>query len=222
MEKQITGLKKRQQIKKANNAMLLWVIAASAAVTVCAVLAYFLIGQMIFNQRIISAKTKTNSTLKQNKETFETIKSEVTKLLSNQNLNTLKVSPDDTALQVVVDALPTNDDRAALGTSLQDIVLSRSGVMIESMSVVEGNVASSVEDVVDTSVPQEIPFSLVLIGSYGQITQAIADMERSIRPIKIDTMKLEGSGTRLRASITARTFYLPAKSVELKTETIEP
>lgn len=216
----MTGLKKRQQIKKANNTMFLWVIAASVAVTICLVFGQFLFRQFMFNTRIYNEKAKTESILKQNKATFETIKGDVNKLLSNQSLAALKAAPEDTPLQVIVDALPTSDDRAALGTSLQQVVLSRSGVSIESMSVTDGGLVSS--DTPASDQVQEIPFSLVLIGTYDQVAQAVADMERSIRPIKIDSIQLDGSGARLRATIAAKTFYLPAKSVELKKEAIKP
>lgn len=223
---QITGIKKRQQIKKANNTMLLWVIIASVVVTVCLVIAQYLVQQLIFNQKVISAKADTNAILTSNIKTFETIKLEVNKLVSNQQLSNLRVAESDTALQVIVDALPTSDDRAALATSLQSTILSRSGVSIESLSVTgEGGVAPVEDDgsvpAADDEQPIEIPFSVTLVGNYAQITQAVADMEHSIRPILIDRLQVEGSGDRLRATIAAKTYYLPARSVELKTQSIK-
>lgn len=227
MEKQhITGLKKRDKIQKANKTMFIWVVAASAAIAICAVLAQFLIRQMIFNQEVLDAKSKANSALVANKETFELIKAEINKLISDTSLASLKVAETDTALQVIVDALPTSDDRAALATSLQQVVLSRSGVTIESINVTDSTPASieseNLVDATDSSVPKEIVFNLVLIGNYGQISQAITDMEHSIRPFSVERLQIEGSGTTLRASISAKTFYLPAKTMEIKKETLKP
>lgn len=223
MEKQVTGIRKRQQIKKANNTMFLWVVAAAAALTVCLVTSVFLVKQLMFNQRIIDAKDTTKKTLVKNKETFGSIKTEVNKLTANSQLNSLKVEQTDTTLQVIIDALPTADDRAALATSLQQVVLAPSGASIESLSVTDGAVAVEDETAADTTgAPVAVNFTIVLNGNYEQIGRAIADMERSIRPITVEQVQIEGTGTVLRASIYAKTYYLSAKSVELKTETIKP
>ena len=226
MEKRTTtGIKKREKIQQANKMMFVWVVAASAAVAICLVLAQFLIRQMIFNQKIISVKAQTNATLVTNKQTFETIKSGIDKLISDSSLNALKVAPTDTALQVIIDALPTSDDRAALATSLQQVVLSRSGVSIDSISVTDQSslaTAGSTGNVASAVTPQDIVFNVVLIGNYAQISQAISDMERSIRPFYVERLQIEGTGTQLRASINAKTFYLPAKSMNLKIEALKP
>lgn len=226
MEKRTTtGIKKREKIQQANKTMFLWVVVASAAVAICLVLAQFLIRQMIFNQKVISVKGQTNKTLVTNKQTFETIKSGVDKLISNNSLSSLKVAQTDTALQVVIDALPTSDDRAALATSLQQVVLSRSGAVIDSISVTDESSilpAGTVVETADSSTPQEIKFNFVLVGNYSQIGQTIADMERSIRPFSIDRLQIEGNGSQLRASVSAKTFYLPAKTMNVKTEALKP
>lgn len=220
----ITGLKKREKIQKANKTMFVWVVAASAAVAICIVLVQFLVRQLVFNQKIISAKGKADSTLLKNKETFEEIKTEVNKLISNSSLTALRVAETDTALQVVIDALPTADDRAALATSLQQVVLSRSGVGIQSISVTDTTSISATDEdlAADSSTPQEIVFNLVLVGNYTQISQAVSDMERSIRPMSVESLQLEGSGNQLTATISAKTFFLPAKTMEVKKEALKP
>ena len=49
-------------------------------------------------------------------------------------LGKLKADPSDTALQVVIDAMPTEDDRVALLASLQQIIFAKSGVHVEAIS----------------------------------------------------------------------------------------
>lgn len=226
MEKRTTtGIKKREKIQQANKTMFLWVVIASAAVAICLVLAQFLIRQMLFNQKVIGVKGQTNSTLVSNKKTFETIKSGVDKLISNNSLSSLKVAQTDTALQVVIDALPTSDDRAALATSLQQVVLSRSGAVIDSISVTDQSSIVTPGTAVaapEVTTPQEIKFNFVLVGNYSQINQTISDMERCIRPFSIDRMQIEGNGSQLRASMSAKTYYLPAKTMSVKTEALKP
>ncbi|MBC7746833.1 hypothetical protein H7Y40_02540 [Pedobacter sp.] len=227
MEKRtMTGMKKREQIQKANKTMFLWVVVASAAVAICLVLSQFLVRQGLFNQKVLNAKSDTNSVLVTNKKDFEVIKTGINKLISDSNLSSLKVAETDTALQVIIDALPTADDRAALATSLQQVVLSRSGVSIDSISVTDQSAAvvdpSATATATESSTPQEILFNVVLVGTYAQIGQAISDMEHSIRPFSVERLQIEGSGAQLRASISAKTFYLPAKTMNLKTEALKP
>lgn len=205
--------------------MFLWVIVASIAIAICLVLGQFMVRQLLFNNKIIGAKNEAHATLQSNAESFKTLKQEVNKLISNQNLSSLRVSETDTALQVIIDALPTSDDRVGLATSLQQIVLARSGVGIESINVIDGGqtIGGIAGEVPVASVGvTEIPFTVVIIGNYDQIQKALGDLEKSIRPISIDRIEIDGSGTQLRAAIAAKTFFLPAKTVEVKQETIKP
>jgi hypothetical protein len=212
----LTGLKKRQQIQQANRTMFIWVVAAAVAFAVCVVLAQFMIRQLLFNNMIIGEKSKTQQVLDSNLTTFEELKKEVAKLNADPNLNALKINETDSVLQFIIDALPTNDDRAVLGTSLQQVVLARSGVSIESISVTQQGVVAdpSGAEASNSNTPTEISFDVILGGNYDQIRTAVFDMERSIRPINIKLVKLEANGKSLRATINASTFYLPGKSVK--------
>lgn len=226
-KKAITGIKKRQQIKNANQTMFLWIIAASVAVAVCLVLGQFMLRQFIFNNKIISAKNQAYDTLRDNKESFGELKNEVNKLVSNQSLSKLKVAESDTSLQVIIDALPTTDDRVALANSLQQVILARSGVAIESITVVDGGTvttgaASDATTPTPSNAPISVPFTVVVKGNYDQIRQAVGDLEKSIRPMSVDRVLLEGSNNELRATIIAQSHYLPAKSVQVTTESIKP
>ena len=222
----LTGLKKRQQIQQANRTMFIWVAAASVALAICLVLAQFMVHQLMYNNKVIGEKTKTQQTLDRNLQTFDSLKKAVTKLTANSDLTALRVSETDSALQVIIDALPTNDDRAVLGTSLQQVVLARSGVGISSINVTQTTMPVDPTAVTTApttvSTPTEILFDIVIVGNYDQIASAVKDMERSIRPISIDSIKLEGSGQQLSATIAARTYYLPGKTVELTKKPVTP
>ena len=64
-------------------------------------------------------------------------------------------------------------------------------------------------------------FSVVISGSYDKVVNLIRDIERTIRPIKLTSVSLNGSDQSLRVSIDAITYYQPARSVELKKEAIK-
>lgn len=214
----LTGVKKRQQIEQANKTMFLWIIAASVAVAVCLVLAQFMVRQFVYNSKVIGEKAKAQQILDRNIDSVDSLKQEVNKLIANNELTALRVSPSDTALQVIIDALPTSDDRAGLATSLQQVILARSGITIDSISVTGQSISSDATATATTNVstPIEIPFNITVVGDYAKLTQTITDLERSIRPISVDVIDVQGSGSTLRATISAKTFYLPPKSVEVQ------
>lgn len=216
-----TGTRKRQQIRTANKTVFIWIIVASIVVGICGVASQFLIRELIFKNKIYSALTDTNRTLKKNAQSYEGLKTEVNKLIADNNLAMLKKGENSTALQVVIDALPTEDNRPALASSMQTEVLGPAGVKIDSFSVIDaGSPAAATSADAGTATPFD--FSFVIIGNYDQILQAMSNMERSIRPISVKTIDLQGSGGSFRANITATTYYQPAASISLGERTVQP
>lgn len=229
--RKLTGLKKRQQIDKANKTMFVWVAVASVVVAFALVAAQFMFKQAAFNQKIISAKSETRETLESNLKTADALKEEVNKLIANSALSSSKPKSSSAPgapaaksnnLQVVLDALPTENDPAALTASLQHAVLDQSGVSIERLSATSGDIIGENIAVAANDQPVEMPFNMVINGNYEQIKRAFTDMERVIRPMTIKTITIQGSDNQLRATIDGVTYYLPAKTVDLTTETIKP
>lgn len=72
--KQLTGIKKRQQIAQANKMIFVWVIIASVVISLCGVTAQFLFRQAAFNQKVIGAKLETQGTLSDNLENVQELK----------------------------------------------------------------------------------------------------------------------------------------------------
>lgn len=218
----LTGIKKRQQIKSANKMVFAWIVAASLVVGVCGVVAQFLIRQLTFNNTIYGTLTQTQSTIEKNINAYDGLKSSVVKLLADSNLNSLTNGKNSNALQVIIDALPTEENRSSFATSMQTKVLGPSGVAINSFSIIgaEGD-ATTVEAIPGTDA-SSFSFTFSISGSYEQIRQAIRDMERSIRPITFEAINIQGTSQRLETNITAKTYYQPAKSIQLKEEERKP
>ena len=61
-----TALRKRTQISKANKTMFIWVAIASALVSFVLVTSFFLSQKLIFNEKILTEKNHTITTLDQN------------------------------------------------------------------------------------------------------------------------------------------------------------
>lgn len=213
----LTGLKKRQQIEVAGRIMFVWIAIAAVAVSFCIATGQFLFSKWVHNNKVIVAKTNASDTLSKNIVNSESLKQNVDALVANQALASVKTNPEDQNTKSVLDALPTVFDSAALGTSLQQAILNRSGVAVENITVPQDLAGGQAT----TSIPQEMKFSFVISGGYQQIQNAILDIERTIRPIKITSMNLTGSDTNLRASVEAVTYFQPAKSVTLGQEVIK-
>lgn len=68
---------------------------------------------------------------------------------------------------------------------------------------------------------QAVGFNMSFSGSSEAVTNAIKNIEESIRPISINSLKLEGTDSKLTASIAAVTYYTPSVDLELGTKTVE-
>lgn len=224
--KQATALRKRQQIEKANRSMFAWVAGASVIVAFAVVAAQFMIQQGMFNEKVLNEKRATDRTLSQNLEAVDTLKGEVNTLLANNSLAAARAQSDDSNLQVVLDALPPTQDSLNLGTSLQSVLLGGNVQRIDSL-IVDAAAAAQDEFVQDasqvgTTGPVEIPFQFTINGNYDQIKNALLALERSIRPIQVRAINIEGSDNSLTATIDAVTYYQAGKTIELQEKTVTP
>lgn len=213
----LTGLKKRQQIELAGRNMFIWVVVAAIAVSFCLATGQYLFSKWEYNNKVIGAKYKATDTLGKNISAAQELKKQVDALVANNDLASVKTDPNDSTTKSVLDALPITNDSAALATSLQQAILNRSGVSIESITVpAESGDATNVP-----STPQEVKFSFVVTGSYDKIKTLTHDLERTIRPIKVTGITMNGNDASLRATFDAVTYYQPAKSVKATMEVIK-
>ncbi len=227
--KQLTGLKKRQQIANANKMIFVWVIVASVAIAFCGVTMQFLIRQAIFNQKIIGAKLETQSTLSKNLDNVNKLKENVDALQADTRLAKVKANPEDTNLKVVLDALPTSDDRTALGASLQQVILPKSGVDTSDIATVAaGGSESAATDLTSTSVSATAStaptadFTFASTGDYDRIKTMLGDLERTIRPINVKKLSLQSTDGRVKATVEGVTYYSPQQTVQLGKKTLKP
>jgi hypothetical protein len=222
------GLKKRQQIEHASRSMFLWVAAASVAVSICVVTGQFLFQKWTYNNRVLTAKYKAADTLNKNINNAKQLQDAVNALVSNNDLASVKTNASDPNTKSVLDALPSKLDATALGTSLQQAILSRSGVTIEGINVpADTAVATTAGTTTATtaatagSTPQEMKFDFTVSGSYDKIRSMLLDLERTIRPIKVTSISLNGDDTNMTAAVSAVTYYQPSKSATIKQEVVK-
>lgn len=219
-EKQV-ALRKRQQIENAGRTMFMWVAISAALVGLAGVVGVSLFERMVFNQRILSAKNTTVSTLKHNNSVVDELKDNVRLLNTNANLYKTPRLAGSEPISAVLDALPASANAEAFGASLQEKLLNADGVSIDLLSPLS---ATSSEDSDDESVGEiAFQFSVSTAASNASaLKEVLRNLEKSIRAIDITSLTIEQQNNKITLSGEVRTFYQPAAQVELKEKAVKP
>lgn len=219
MDKPTAGLRKRQQIGRANKVMFLWIVGASIIVGVSAVLVVFLVQRIVFDEKVINEKYRTATVLEKNLNKVEALKQEIQVLDSNEALASVRLDETKPSVQTVLDALPADANSTALAASFQYKLLSGvSDVVIETLSVTPSGDDGS-------SNAGEIGFNFsVSTGkdNYDSLREVLDKLERSIRPIRVESAIIEAQGSKLTLAVKGVSFYEPAKKVELSQKVVKP
>lgn len=226
----LVGLTKRQQLDKTNKTIFVWVAVAAIVLTLSAVALQFIVRQGIFNLSIISAEQKTNKTLEESIQNAQGLKQNVDALIANQSLSGLRASDKDTALQVIIDALPTTGDTTSFSNSLYTKILPLGGAKISSVSVGTNTVTPVVAAPVATTAPAAsgtvsalpLPFSVTFAGNEKQVKDTLLSVERVIRPIEVTQLSITVNDGTLMTTLAGQTYYLPRSTVQLGQETKKP
>lgn len=234
MPTQDTAIRKRQQIANANRMMLIWVAAVSAIVGIALVATVFLLQKAWFNEKVLGEKGKTASILTENNKIINDLKDQIRVLNTNEALKSSMVDGEDQPIQVVLDALPSDANSSAFGSSLQEKFLSDPALTIESLNVdpVLGVESQTDENVQDASAGDsadeagnQITFRFSVSSGANDpntLKNLLQKLERSIRAIDITMLTVETQGNRLVLTVDGHAFYEPAKTVELKDKTVKP
>lgn len=221
------ALRKRAQIDLANRTMFLWVTGVSVLVGFALVGIIFLSQMMVFNERVLSEKDKTVSNLKLNIKVVKEIEPKVKKLDANQALIYSKAKEDDQAIQVILDALPSEANSLALGASLQYVLLTNiDNLVVESLQVNPVAGAETINSdglVVDGSSlsTNEIEFTFSVKGDEIALRQLLVNLEKSIRTIDVVSIRIESQGNNRLLTVQGRAFFEPAIKVELKEKMVK-
>lgn len=222
------SMRKRQQITKSGRTMFFWVAGISAVVGICAVIAYSLFSYLSFTTDVVNAKNHTAEILENNIKNAAALSANIQARSADSSLNKLKANDAEDALQVILDALPADANSLALGSSLQDSLLSGiNGIKIEQLTVNPvGNVISSDTATVSTDAivgdPNNvITFHLVVSSTDPDaLKQVLQHFERSIRIINVDALGVEKGDSGYTMTIDAHAYYQPAVQLQLEKQTI--
>lgn len=217
---------KRLAIDKTQAQMVI-VVAVAAFVTVFSlVAAKSVFSQNQYQARVTSKKEIAHKQLLKNIDAFNNLvasyqafDSTPTNVISGNTSGT--GDNDGKNSKIILDALPPNYDFPALTSSLEKIMNDR-GLNLSSISGTDDQVNQ--QNNLSSPNPQavNIPFSFsVTNASYSGVQQLIQALQHSIRPIAIDSLSLSGGTNDMTASISAHTYYQPAKSVSITKQAVK-
>jgi hypothetical protein len=216
---------KRIGIDKTNSRIVGTAAVAAFLVMFFLVASVALFNQLMYQNRVIGVKKKAVTQLKQNITASESLMNSYKAFVSTpQNLiggNPGGTGPQDgNNAKLVLDALPSRYDFPALTTSIEKLLIDQK-VKIQSIAGSDDTVNQTANDASGSPEPIEMPFELTVSGDFQGIQRVITALERSIRPVQIQTLDVTGDQQDLTMKITAKTFYQPEKTLNIQMKAVK-
>lgn len=217
---------KRLAISKAN-AQTVTVVAAACFISIfCLFASKAVWDQNAYRAKIISAKQKAQTQLSKNVGAYDSLKTSYEEFDGKQ-VNSIGGNKDGAGdndgsnSKIILDALPSTYDFPALTSSIEKIMSDR-GLKISSITGSDdqlnqqNNTTSSAPETVT------IPFTFSIDNAnYGSVQLMVTALQQSIRPIVIDTMTISGGNNNMTITVTAHTYYQPAKNLDVTKKAIK-
>lgn len=216
---------KHTLVDKANSRIVITVAIASFLSVFSLVSAKTLFSQATYQNKVISAKKDSLKQVKANVEASSRLVAAYTAFNDTpQNViggsSTGEGGKDGPNSKIVLDALPSVYDFPALATSLEKVITDR-GLTIQSIQGVDDQVVQQENKSSTNPVPVAIPFQFTVSGGYKPVQKLISDLQHSIRPFQVQTLTLGGSQDSMTLTITAQTYYQPAKNLNITEKVVK-
>lgn len=214
---------KRLQINQANTQMVVLVAIAAFITTFSLVASQSLLSKRSYQGKVIAEKEKAVQQLIDNKEAVSSLATAYQEFMGRSQ-NIIGGNPTGTGdrdgdnAKIVLDALPSKYDFPAVTSSLEKIV-SQEGIKLESIAGADDEVAQKADK--SHADPVEIPFDFTAVGTYASMQTLLRSLELSIRPFEIVKISIKGSDAETTMALTAKTYYLPAKSLSITKKVVE-
>jgi hypothetical protein len=212
-------------IDKANARIVISVSVAAFILVFSLVAIKTLVSQAAYQNKVIGVKKTAVQQLKTDLSATTQLKTAYDAFNATPQ-NVLGGNPDSsgakdgTNAKIVLDALPSSYDFPGLAASLEDI-LGGQGVKITNITGTDDEIAQSTNQTSSTPQPVPIPFTTLIHGNYTDVQNVIMAYEKSIRPIQVQTLDISGSDNDLNLTVTAQTYYQPAKSLNINQQVVQ-
>jgi len=216
--------KEHNLVSKANAVTVGIVGVASFIVVFCLVASSSLFSQNKYQAKVASAKSKANSQLDANIKAYSDLNTSYMKFTSNSpnaiggNLNGTGDS-DGSNAKIVLNSLPSTYDFPALTSSLEKVLRDRN----ISVTDISGTDAQASQTATESQSPKpiEIPFTFTVSANYGSTQQLLDSLQKSIRPIQIDTIAISGASSDMTVTVNGHTYYQAGKNLKITKQTIK-
>lgn len=217
-------VRKQSLIAKTRKTVFLWVIGASCLIGAALVLMILLVQTLIFNEKVLSEKGKTNAQLERSITGAKELRGSIEVLNGDPQLKRVRTSENVPPMQSVLDALPADANPLAMGASLQQKLLyDIPDMRIEAIVLDSGGSSEYGEEESSSSSAEALrqPFTLTLSGSPEAIRTALERLERSIRAVDVQTLAVSSAEERLTVQVVGSMSYLPPMTIEKTEKTVK-
>lgn len=219
---------KRIALSKANAQMVAVLAIASAVTVFCLVAAHSLWGQNAYLRRVNGAKQDALTQLEANKKAVSALEAAYQGFVSTSTnaIGGSTTGPGDNSgdnAKIVLDALPSKYDFPALTSSLEKILSDRH-LNVDSITGTDDELAQQQANATAAPNPQPVamPFSFTVSKTnYSAIQDLVNVLQRSIRPMQIDSMTISGGGDNMQLVVNAHTYYQQEKSMQITKKVIK-
>lgn len=217
---------KRVAINKAN-AQIVTIVAVASVLTIFSlVAAKALWADQSFQSRLIHAKEQARNQLEANAQavdqlmaSYKDFEGKTTNIIGGSSTGNGPNDGDNAS--IVLDALPSQYDFPALTSSIEKIA-GNLNLSIGDISGTDDEVNQQSTQASDSPQPVAMPFEFTIKSTdFAGAQNLLSVLERSIRPVQIQTLTLKGTDKQLDVTVQAQTYYQPGKVMSIKTETIQ-
>lgn len=217
---------KRVAINKAQTQTIVTVVVASFITIFALTIAYGLWSQGLYLQKVISKQQAADTQLKKNLQAVNQLAASY-KGFVNTPQNYIGGNPNGTGqndgnnAQIILDALPSKYDFPALTASIEKI-LTQQGASIDSIGGTDDEADQSGNTQSANPQPVEMDFTFSIDkANYQMVQNVIGALNHSIRPMIIDNMDISGGGSNMQLTVSAHTYYQPAKELSVQEEAVQ-
>jgi len=182
-----------------------------------------LLSKMNFQNKYLDQKNTALNQLKSDLNNVNTLNSAYKSFIS-QNTNLIggsasgAGSTDGNNAKIILDALPSEYDFPALGTSLQKL-LTGNNVLVGNLSA--SNALNDSSGTVSSAGVSQIPFTFTISGPESNVVNTIKLFEQSIRPFYFSSINVSGNNTNLIVTVNAVTYYQNEQSFNIGSTTVQ-
>lgn len=215
-------IKKQSLIDKTRKSVIMIVAAASIIIGALIVVCGIMVQHLLFNMKVIHAQNETISTIEANIEQAPKLEGDLKVLNTNEQLMEARSSSEAEPLQTVLDALPADSNRLALGASLeQRIFHGLPGLTVQSLSVdPSAGDGASLQSVGGNEGLGSLSFSASISGSPDTLKLALERLQRSIRAMNVTRINGTAAGDSVTFNITGEAYYLQPVDLSLHSKEI--